>query len=122
MGLLHHSNTHTYLKNNETLSKNVISDLHELLEKPRSEENTDWNSSGFVVLPVPKTDVKDSKSNQPQTQLVQKVQGIGLYAPNVIDEVFRNDRVKAAVHAISGKKNLDFFGTKFFPMYPGGNI
>ena len=86
----------------------VVDLLNGLLEERKAEHETrDWNATlGFVLAPG---------SDQ-----VQKVQGIGQYAPVLLDKVFRRKEVQEALMKIAKQdEGLDFFDTKFYPMRPG---
>lgn len=84
----------------------LCASLQKLIDANRHDAGTDWNSPGFVYSP------------EADNKVVQKVQGIGTVMPSVLDDVFRHPKLLTAVRVLS-KETLDFFGTKFFPMYPG---
>ena len=87
----------------------IVELLKGLLDGRKPEEETrDWNvTPSFVLSPISKE--------------VQKVQGVGQYAPSLLDKVFRRKEVQETLMDISRQDaGLDFFGTKFFPMRPGG--
>lgn len=69
----------------------------------------DWNRLGFVLSP--KGSVSEGK--------VQKVQGAALVVPSLLDDIFRLPAVREVVEALSDEPEMDVFGTKVFPMYPG---
>ena len=83
--------------------------LEEFMAQPRDDENSDWNSSGFVLGPA----------HSDGQQRVQKVQSVGLFFPDILDTVFRHEALQKAMNEVSPLAGHDMFGTKFFPMYPG---
>tara|TARA_B110000305_G_C19298271_1_gene567783 strand:+ start:587 stop:955 length:369 start_codon:yes stop_codon:yes gene_type:complete len=110
MGLKEQFDSEGYiiLKGILTNHKEIIESLRHLLSLSSSEftDNSHWNSTGFVMSPTNPTQV-------------QKVQSLGLFAPHILDMVFRHSAIQSALAEIRPICNQDFFGTKFFPMYPG---
>jgi len=73
----------------------------------RGGKEADWNSPGFV--------------RAPGSDAVQKVQGVAMCCPELTPRTFGSPDVLAILHIITGSEaKRDFFGTKFFPMFPGG--
>lgn len=70
----------------------------------------DWNRPGFVLSP------KGSASEG----RVQKVQAAAVAEPSLLDDIFRSPVLRRIVALLSDDQEMDVFGTKVFPMFPGG--
>ena len=87
-------------------SPQLISHLNEVMARRDPSQKTDWNSSGFVMSPT-------------DPNVVQKIQSIGKFYPEVCSAVFRNEKIQSVLKQLTAVGDQDFFGTKFFPMRPG---
>ncbi|KAK3284165.1 hypothetical protein CYMTET_8170 [Cymbomonas tetramitiformis] len=92
------------LSNHESIKQKL--DL--LLAEHEGNSQEDWNRPGIVKFP----------SGSAMDGKIQKVQGVGIFAPWVLN-VFQNSAVIQAISSLT-VDDLDIFGTKFFPMCPGG--
>jgi len=66
----------------------LISKLNEVMSNVQEKDKGDWNSTGFVMSPSDRN-------------VVQKIQSVGLYFPEVCDLVFRNDKVQKVLEEIT---------------------
>lgn len=88
-------------------TSSVIEQLNEIMKNRTANDESDWNSTGFVMSPT-------------EPDSVQKIQSLGLYYPGVCDLVFKNEKIQSVLRTLTDIGEQDFFGTKFFPMRPGG--
>lgn len=92
---------------------------HDLVARANAREgHADWNSGGFVQ--------RAAADTFPKEQRLLKVQSVAVEEPSIL-EVFRQDPILDFVHYFiksSRRANedpeIDVFGTKFFPSFPGG--
>lgn len=83
--------------------------LERLLADLAGQGQQDWNRPGVVLSPP----------GSATEGRVQKVQGLCQLAPQFL-AIFKRPEVVEALGALAGHSEMDFFGTKLFPMYPGG--
>ena len=85
--------------------------LEDYKNKPPTEEffpDVDFFHGGLTFLP-----------DQPDR--LQKIQSVSLYVPDIVMPVYRHARIRQALARLGGdEQEYDFFGTKFFPLFPGG--
>ena len=109
--------------------RSIVERLIDGANKKENQRNDGhWNSQGYLFNKRPEEVGSDDK----MAQYLHKIQGVCTIEPSVLEKVFKHPNIMTTVRDIMKENstprtntninhNIDVFGTKFFPVYPGGN-
>lgn len=92
-----------------------------LIEGANEEENQHndghWNSQGYLFNKPP----NQIPHEDVVSRYLHKIQGVCTLNSYVLEKIFKHPAITSTVQEIINGCGIDVFGTKFFPVYPGGN-
>lgn len=125
--------THGFTYSDSIFSDSELADIRHLTDRlvnnARERENHyndgHWNSQGYLFNKSP----YEIPVNEDIARYLHKIQGVCTVDSSVLDKVFKHPKIISAVEELlngpwndkNDDKSIDVFGTKFFPVFPGGN-
>jgi len=121
-----------YVVLDSVFSPEELIELNEITEKLIEGANEEvnqhndghWNSQGYLFN---KQHVAPDHLN---SRHLHKIQGVCVLNSNLLEKIFKHPKILSAVkeisriqplESVSGGGSMDVFGTKFYPVFPGGN-